>query len=119
MDTRQKVLLENILITKISVFHDIDDTERREEYVRKCFFEFCEEYDVDQNEAFEIVEKYFQADRRVTRTTPYYYTDLRSIIFPSDSKKDFKQSIQVKDLETNTTSNSDQSNNNEQELDER
>ncbi len=95
MTDSEKILVENELVRAIATFHDCDDKEKRERYVREYFLEFCEKHNINQDEALEEIEKFLE-DRRENSIFKYeHYKDLKSIIYPkSPETKDKASSLE-------------------------
>ena len=87
MNNYKKALIESDLIKAIMAFHDCDDKERRESYVREYFLDFCDNYDINKEEALKLLEDFFESKRKNTMFKYEYYKDLKSIIFPENNEK--------------------------------
>lgn len=64
MTNEQLLLTENILINAVKAFHDLDDKQKREEYVREFTLNFCKENKIDPKEAIDVLNKYFESRRK-------------------------------------------------------
>ena len=63
--TREQLLLtENVLIDAVRAFHDLDDKEKRETYVREYTLKFCKENGIDPKEAISVLTSYFEKRRK-------------------------------------------------------
>ena len=85
MDEEKRLQIENELVKAILTFHDCDDKEKRENYVREYFFEYCKEHDINQEEALEMIEKALKYKREKTIFKYEHFTDLKSIIYPKNT----------------------------------
>ena len=95
MDEEKRLQVENELVKAILTFHDCDDKEKRETYVREYFLEYCKEHDINEEEALEMIEEALKFKRDNTIFKYEHFTDLKSIIYP----KDTDSKAQVKDLD--------------------
>lgn len=71
MRNDQLLLVENDLINAVRAFHDLDDKEKRETYVREYTLEFCQKNGIDVKEAIAVMNKYFEGRRN--DDTPFNY----------------------------------------------
>lgn len=95
MDELKRLKVENELVKAILTFHDCDNKEKRENYVREYFLEYCQKNDINQEEALEMIEKALKFKRENTIFKYEHFTDLKSIIYP----KDTDNKAHVKDLD--------------------
>lgn len=88
MDTRKQCLVETILFDSLSAFHDADDKDRITKLARGFFLDFCKKYEIDEQEAFEIIERMFKEKRETTMFKYEHYQDekLSNILFGDDEK---------------------------------
>lgn len=88
MDNLQRLLIENNLLKAISAFHDCNDREKRESYVREYFFEFCNKYNINQDEALELLENLLRYKRENTVYKYEHFKDLKSILYPQTEENE-------------------------------
>ena len=95
MDSKKQILVEQVLFTAISAFHDLDNKDKITKYARDYFSGFCERYDVDGQEAYEILEEMFEHRRTHTIFEYEYYKDgaLSEILLGKEQEKDVKPKI--------------------------
>lgn len=101
MDSQKQVLVEQILFTAISAFHDLNDRDKIEKYARDYFSGFCQRYDVDMKEAYKILDEMFEHRRKHTVFDYEYYKGegLGQILF--GKTKDQEISAKLKGEKTN------------------
>ena len=84
MDIEKKILIENVLFNAISAFfHDCDNKEKREQYIKEYTIRFCEVYDLNTVEVIEILKGIIERQKKTGfRPFPNYEKDtLDKIIF--------------------------------------
>lgn len=96
MDSRKRILVEEILFTAMSAFHDIDNKQEREKYARDYFSGFCQRYDVDANEAYDMLNEMFEHKRTHTIFDYEHYKgdNLSQILLGEKSEKNPKPKVQ-------------------------
>ena len=94
MDKDKEVLIEYILFNAISVFHDMDDPEKRKEYARDYFLNFCKTNKIDLKEACDVLNKMLDNKRKTTqfKYKNYEGDKLNEILLGKDDKKSDKKS---------------------------
>ena len=88
MDKREEVLIEGDLFDALRAFHDLDDREKRNQYVKEYVLEFCSNNNIDPREAIDKLIIMFE-DRRKSTIYKYehYKNDpLDKIVFDDNEK---------------------------------
>lgn len=101
MTNEQLLLTENVLIDAVRAFHDLDNKQKREEYVREFTLDFCKKNNIDPKEAIDVLNKYFE--RRRKDDTPFnfeHYKGKKTLekIILSDKLSDSKVALIETDL---------------------
>ena len=82
MDDRKKVLVEGELYAAITAFHDCDDKKRREEFVKEYTLKFCKKYNIDVEEALDLVINMINQRRKNSDYQYEQYKDLKKLVIP-------------------------------------
>lgn len=67
------LFVSNNLFKEISAYHDIDDTEKREFYIKDDIEYFCEYYKMDKQKCVELLKALFRKKRRMSQFSYDYY----------------------------------------------
>lgn len=83
MRFEQELLVEQELCDAIRAFHDLDDKRKRNAYSKEYFWKFCQEHNIDPQEAFSVVERVL---KEKSKTGFSNYSDSVTVL-----KKDIKK----------------------------
>ena len=75
MTNEQRILVETELCNALKAFHDAGDKQKRTAYSKEYFWSFCERYELDPKEAFDIVKEVLKEQAFV-----HDYADFTDII---------------------------------------
>ena len=92
MDTKKKILVENILFDAIKTIHNVDNEDERNAYLKEYFTKFCKKNEISTEEAYELLEKMFKEKSDTTIFKYEHYSDgkLGKILFGNDKRTNFE-----------------------------
>ena len=102
MDKKQTLLVELVLYDTIKAFHDCDDKQKRNRYIKSFTLIFCKENGIDPLEAVDKLNEIFKLKRSQSQF-PYQHYDngkLEKIIFSgkkTPTKKKTEEDIEYSD----------------------
>lgn len=102
MDEKQTLLVELVLYDAIKAFHDCDDKQKRNRYIKSFTLKFCKENGIDPLEAVDKLNELFKIKRSQSQF-PYQHYDngkLEKIIFSGKkptTKKKTEEDIEYSD----------------------
>lgn len=75
MKHEDSILVENILYNAISTFHDCDDKEKRNKYIKEFTLNFCQEHGLNPSEVVGKLKEMFEHQRNSTPHKFPHYKD--------------------------------------------
>ena len=92
MTDEQALLVENVLYTAVSAFHDCDDKKRREKLIKDYTLEFCKENNLETIEVIDKLKEIYQSKRIGNpQSFPYYTNDKLDKIILGNKKNSKKE----------------------------
>lgn len=100
MDNIEKILIECELFKVISAFHDCDDKEKRNAYVKEYIIQYCKENNLDVMTTIDFLKELFDKKRKSNSNFQYEYykgNALEKIVFGNNKKSNSKNNNSKKD----------------------
>ncbi len=90
MTTEQSLLIKTDLFDAIRAFHDCNDKEKREKYIKEYTLDFCKTYDIYPIEVIEKLNSLFKEQKRISHYAYKHFQNgkLGKIILPEESEHD-------------------------------
>lgn len=87
------LLIENVLYPAISAFHDCDDKQKREQYVKEYVLDFCQENNLDIIDTLDILNSIFEEKRKRKMFTYQHYKGnaLKTMVLGKKQKSNSKK----------------------------
>lgn len=85
-----QILIETELFDVLRAFHDLDDKEKRNQYVKEYTIEFCTKNNLDISKTIDKLKELFERKRRMNKMFPYEHyegNNLSKIILEDEEKE--------------------------------